>query len=137
MSPEDPNNSVSLWRLFLLFWIVLGILAVAFGLLGIVGIVFGEKVAIALAFLALVALFTSDFILAAFTPALPEVTLPASVKLRQPLELRDGRYETRIEFDGEYWRATLPDDGQPPPSVGEVVSIAGREGLEIHLERER
>lgn len=137
MSPEAPDNSVSLWRLFLLFWIVLGVLIGIGCVVLIVGVIFGETAALTLAFLIYMAFFVWGFIGDTFSPAQPEVKLPPSVKLRQPLELRNGRYETRVEFDGESWRATLPDDGRPPPSVGEVVSITRRDGLEIRLERAR
>lgn len=136
MSSEDSNSSVDSWRLLLLFWIAIGVLIGICGFLFVVGLIFGKNVAIVLMFLALVALVILGHVGDTFSPAQPEVALPSNVTLRQPLELRNGRYETRIEFDGETWRATLPDDGLPPPSVGEIVSVAGRDGVEIHLERE-
>lgn len=137
MSTEDPNTSVSLGRLFLLFGIVISVLIGVGCVVLIVGVIFGRTAGLTLLLLAYAAFVVWGFIGETFSPAKPEVTLPDSVKLRQPLELRNGRYETRVEFDGESWRATLPDDGQPPPLVGEFVSIAGRDGVEIQLERAR
>ena len=99
------------------------------------GALFGESVVFLLVFGVFIAFALWPVWEAMLAPTVPEVALPESLKLTLPLEKRHGGYETRIHLDGEMWRATFPDDGLPPPLVGDLVSIAGRDGLEIHLER--
>ena len=65
----------------------------------------------------------------------PSVKFPESVPLTNPLRKVNGKFETRVNIDGEDWSAEFTDDGLAPPSRGEIVRVVERRGLKLIIAR--
>lgn len=129
------SQRIDVERLWFLFCAVLFVcLILLIATIVLIG-TFGKPAATIILFLFFLVVVAGPFVESHLSANKAEVSLPPSVVVDRPFELRAGRFETRVRMDSEDWLGTMADDGRPPPAVGERVSVVGRSGLELHLER--